>query len=209
MIINKNSTIAYKCPVCGSIEFDDVSIFDFSGKREHTITCGCKDSSVNLTMKRNKQCTIAVPCIACSETHAFTIPTNALWNNNIMSFSCPNTGMGLCFIGKDDIVRTSVDDYEIQMDLLLNDIGYDDDFLNNTVMLNTIDRIHDIAGKGNLLCQCGSHDIELEVLYDCVALMCNKCQTCEVINARTNKDLKETQERESIILCHDSYGVGK
>ncbi len=156
MIINRSSTIAYKCPVCGSIEFDDISIFDFSGKKEYTLMCGCEDSSVSLTMKRNKQCAITVPCIACNEIHMFTIPTNALWNNNIMNFSCPNTGVELCFIGKDDIVRTSVDDYEIQMDSLLNDIGYDDDFLNNTVMLNTIDRIHDIAGKGNLLCQCGS-----------------------------------------------------
>ena len=205
MVIHELNTIAYKCPVCGSIEFNYISIFDFSGREAYTIRCSCGKGFVKMTIKHNKKCVATMPCIACNDVHLYTIALKSLWREEIVCFRCPNTGIELCFIGKDDIVRKSVDQYEMQMDLLMNDIGYDDYFINNTVMLNTIDKIHDIAEQGNLFCQCGSNSINLQMFYDRVELVCNKCQTYEVIKASTNQDLKRTLKKDSIVLCHDFY----
>lgn len=207
MVIDNLSTVAYKCPVCGSIEFNYISIFDFSGKKGYTVSCSCNKGFVKIITKSNKKCMISMPCIACNGMHYYTLEFATLWTERISTFTCPNTGIELCFIGNDDVVRKSVDQYELQMDLLMNDIGYDDYFVNNTVMLDTIDRIHDIAEKGNLFCQCGNDDIDLQMYSDRVELVCQKCRTYEVIKASSNQDLKATLSKECIILCHDYYEI--
>ena len=126
-----------------------------------------------------------------------------MWIEEIMSFKCPKTDIELCFVGNDDMVRQSVDMYEIKMDLLMNDIGYEDYFFNNTVMLETIDKIHDIAEKAGLYCECGSKDIDLQMFSDRIELVCKKCFAHEMVMARTNKDLKQTLKRDSITLCYN------
>lgn len=205
MVIDKINTVAYKCPVCGSIEFNNVSVFDFSGKRSYTIMCSCKKGFVKIRPKTQQKCTVTMPCIACNKVHSYTLSFKAFWTKKPITFHCPSTGMDLCFAGRDDDVRQLVDVYELEMDLLMNDIGYDDYFVNNTVMLNTIDKIHDIAEKGNLLCQCGSADIDLEMYSHQVELRCNKCSMTEMIKASTNHDLKVTLNKKSIILCQEYY----
>ncbi len=207
MVIDRVNTVAYKCPVCGSIEFNSVSVFDFSGRRSYTIKCSCKKGFVKIIPKAQQKCTVTMPCIACNKVHLYTLPFKAFWTKKPITFHCPGTGMELCFIGNDDDVRKLVDVYELEMDLLMNNIGYDDYFVNNTVMLSTIDKIHDIAEKDNLLCQCGSHDIDLEMYSDQVELRCNRCRMTEIIKASTNHDLKLTLGKNSIILCQDYYEI--
>ena len=206
MVINQVITIAFKCPFCGSVEFNTVSIFDFSGKKEYTVQCSCKDGFVKIAKGKNKRYTVSMPCIACNEVHDYVLDYKTLWLNDIFVLKCPDSKLELCFIGKDDNVRKSVDRYEMQMDILMNEIGYDDYFINNTVMLNTVDKIHDIAEKGNLLCQCGSDDISMEMFYDRVELTCNRCLVQTVIKACTNHDLKDTLTKDSIVLSDDYYG---
>ncbi|MGE4282134.1 MAG: hypothetical protein AB7G87_00275 [Clostridia bacterium] len=203
MILEWGSTIAYKCPVCGSIEFHNISLFDFSGKKEHTIECNCKRSFVKISIKKDGLCTLSVPCIACNVIHTYTVKFKELWLKRIMHFKCAKNKLELCYFGNDSAVRQAVDSYEMRMDKLMEDIGYDDNFANSAVMLRTIDKIHDVAERQNLFCQCGSQDIDLQILYDRVELMCNKCFTYEIIRACTNQDLKLTLQRNSIILSED------
>lgn len=158
---------------------------------------------MKIITKRNKSLLLTIPCFACNEVHTYALRDKALWSEHVSVLKCPNTKMELCFMGKDDGVRKSVDNYEMQMDILMNEIGYDDYFINNTVMLNTVDKIHDIAERGNLLCQCGSREISMEMFYDRVELICNKCFLKTTIKACTNHDLKDTLKKDSIILCDD------
>jgi hypothetical protein len=202
--INTLNTVAFKCPVCGSVEFNQFYLFDLWGKKRLVVPCGCKKGFVKITLKSDNKCLITVPCIACNEKHLFIRDIRELWSDRMLKLTCQHSGMDICFIGQDEIVRSSVDIYEMRMDILMNDIGYEDYFVNNTVMLNTIDRIHDIAEKGNLICECGSIDIELQMYYDRVELFCNKCHANGTIKAATNQDLKPTLRRESIVLCQDS-----
>ncbi|NLY42651.1 MAG: hypothetical protein GX066_01495 [Clostridiaceae bacterium] len=207
MVVRCLNTIAYKCPVCGSVEFNDISVFDFFNGKEYAIKCSCGRSAVKIITKVNKKCHIIVPCIACGCNHTYVLDLKVLLAKGILVFECANTNMELLFIGKDEEVRQSVDRYEMKMEKILSDIGYEDSFANSAVMLRTIDIIHDIAEKGDLLCQCGSRDIDLQILYDKVQLSCNKCFAYEFINACTNQDLKQTLCRGSIVLCRDTYRV--
>ena len=207
-MINMLNTIAYKCPVCGSFEFSTFLIFDFLKDSSYTIKCSCKKAFVKIITKAYKRCEIKVPCFACNDIHAFELDFKSLlYRKNIFNFKCPRTNMDLCFIGEDNEVRESVDKYEMQMERLMHDLGYEDDFVNSTVMLNTVDKIHDIAEKGNLYCQCGSKDINLQMFRDRILLTCNKCFTYENIYAGKNSDLKRTLTREYIILCDNIRGA--
>jgi hypothetical protein len=71
----------------------------------------------------------------------------------------------LCFIGADEEVRKRIDSLEKKFDELIDLFGYDKYFLNTQVMLDALNKIHDIAESGNLYCECGSNEVEL-LLYE-------------------------------------------
>jgi hypothetical protein len=120
--------------------------------------------------------------------------------------NCPETGMQLCFIGRDEPVRKKVDSLEEEYDELIDMYGYESYFKNTQVMFDSLNKIHDIAEKGNLSCECGSTGIELVLLSDRILLKCVKCSTSILFRAATNEDLKYILTRRHILLTDDMPG---
>jgi hypothetical protein len=121
-------------------------------------------------------------------------------HNDISVFSCPRTGMQICFTGSDTDVRAKVDNLERELDELMNMFGYDNYFKNTRVMFDALNKIHDIAEQGNLLCNCGSSDVDLILQPDSIHLKCKKCSRSMVIYAATNEDLKNVLLMQQIQL---------
>lgn len=120
-------------------------------------------------------------------------------------FNCPETGMQICFIGKDEAVRKKIDSLEEEFDELMDTYGYESYFRNTQVMFDTLNRIHDIALNKNLYCECGSTDIGLVLLSDCILLRCAKCGSNKRIPAARNKDLKDLLTKSQIMVHEDAY----
>lgn len=206
MLIDTGSTIAFKCPSCGSFEFFSISIFALDFKDgQFTLCCHCNHSNMKISKDNLKNYKISIPCIGCGNNHKFNISRNDILFKDINVFCCPQTGIQQCFIGKDDIVRKKIDSLEKEFDELMNMFGYDNYFENTQVMLDSLNKIHDIAEKGNLNCECGNSDIELLLLSDKILLKCKKCYASKVINAASNVHLKEILLKQNILLLKELF----
>ncbi len=206
MLIDTRVTIAYKCHSCGTFEFFNTSLFKFLHKKEHILTCRCTNSSLVITEDCHKEYRIRIPCIGCGNDHIFMLPRKGLLSKIVNVLYCPETGVQLCFIGNDGDVRKKIDNLERELDELINLFGYDNYFKNTQVMFDVLNRIHDIAEQGNLICECGNKDIELVMLPDEIHLKCIKCPGNKIIKASSNNHLKDILIKQQIILsrtCSD------
>jgi hypothetical protein len=148
----------------------------------------------------SRQFKIRTPCIGCGNEHTFIISRRDILSKFVNVLYCPETGMQLCFMGRDEDVRKKIDSLERELDELINLFGYDNYFTNTQVMFDAMNKIHDIAEAGNLLCECGNKDIELLMLPDKIHLKCSKCTGSKIIKASSNSDLKDLLLKQQITL---------
>jgi len=210
MLIDTGVTIACKCTSCGSFEFFDVSMFTLLYKKNFDLPCRCRESNISIKKDSEKSFLIIIPCIGCGNKHTYLFTRKNILSGQLLVFNCPETDIQICFTGKDEAVRRKVDSLEKEFDELINAYGYESYFLNTQVMFDTLNHIHDIALKNNLYCECGSEDIELVLLSDCVFLRCGKCNGSIRLAAAKNEDLKKLLEEDQIVIsrnrcsCHSN-----
>lgn len=208
MLIDTSITIAYKCKTCGSFEFFNTSLFTFLYKKNCSLSCRCKKSWITIKQEGENSFLISIPCIGCGNEHTYLFTRRSILAGDPGAFNCPETGMQICFIGRDEAVRKKVDSLEEEFDELMDTCGYESYFHNTQVMFDTLNRIHDIALNGDLCCECGSTDIGLVLLSDCILLRCGKCGGNKKIPAAKNKDLKDILTKNQILITEEIYQYG-
>ncbi|MDF2985294.1 MAG: hypothetical protein K0R50_804 [Eubacterium sp.] len=200
MLIDMDITIAYKCFSCGTFDFTRINLFKlFSGENIESV-CKCGIARLKIFDSAKDEYILSVPCIGCGSTHRHIMRRDSLLSNNIIIYTCPITGIKNCFIGKDVFVRKFIDNFEKELDGIIDGLGYDSYFDNTRVMLDTLNKIHDIAEKGELYCECGSNDITVSMLRKGIALKCADCNRTKFIPASNNNDLKKILQKDRIIL---------
>lgn len=205
MLIDTSVTIVYKCTSCGSFEFFTISLFTLLYKKNCSLSCRCKKSCITIKQEGENNFLISTPCIGCGNEHTYLFAKKSILLGETIVFNCPETGMQICFIGRDEAVRKKVDSLEEEFDELMDMYGYENYFHNTQVMFDTLNCIHDIALKGNLYCECGSENIDLVLLSDCILLRCGKCGVNNKIPAAKNKDLKELLTKRQLLITEDIF----
>jgi hypothetical protein len=180
-------------------------MFTLIYKKNYSLTCRCGKSSIIIKQEGENSFFISIPCIGCDNEHTYLFTRRSILLGEPVVFNCPETGMQICFIGRDEAVRGKVDSLEEEFDELIDAYGYESYFRNTQVMIDTLNRIHDIALNGNLLCECGDADIDLVLLNDCVLLRCNRCGGSKSIPAARNSDLKELHVMSQILITRDTF----
>jgi hypothetical protein len=200
MLIDTSSTVAYKCASCGTYAYFRISIFELLHKKQCRLTCRCKHTNIIISEEASNNYKVKIGCIGCGKEHSYIVSMKELLYKDTNVFSCPETGIQQCFIGKDADVRKKVDSLEKEMDELIDAFGYESYFKNTQVMFDSLNKIHDIAERKNLTCECGNEDIELILLSDRIQLKCKKCHADKVIYAASNEDLRGTLLINHILL---------
>jgi hypothetical protein len=203
MLIDTSITIAYKCTSCGSFEFFNVSMFTLTYKKNCGLSCRCRKSCISMEQEGGNGYLVNIPCIGCGNEHTYLITKKSMLLGETTVLNCPETGMQICFIGRDEAVRRKVDSLEEEFDELMDTYGYENYFRNTQVMFDTLNHIHDIALKGNLSCECGDSDIELVLLSDCILLRCGRCGGNRIIPAAKNEDLGEVLKKSQLFITRD------
>ena len=80
---------------------------------------------------------------------------------------------------------------------MANDLGFDE-FVNPEIMLEVLDYLDDIAASGRLYCDCGSHNINIELFSDRLELSCNNCYAFKQIPAAKKDDLEAVKKLDEI-----------
>lgn len=201
MLIDMDVTIAYKCFCCGTFDFTNINLFKFHRHKSIMPKCRCEGTSLDILEICKNTYKIVVPCIGCGTEHSLIVNREELISKNIMVYTCPVTKIKQCFIGRDSVVREYVDNFEKELDDIIDGFGYENYFANTQVMIETLNKIHDIAEQGDLRCQCGCNNIGVSLLRKGIYLKCPQCSGNKFIPASSNNDLKKTIQKAKIILA--------
>lgn len=175
MVIDFNRTVAYICPSCGEVAFGNFSLFELSGGRGLTVSCGCGKSTLKIAYKSGTTYSVIVKCQVCEKEHEYAMPLSDLLHNHFLDFSCPELLMGLAFIGDEDKVKHAVSENNKYIKEILITCGLEHAGKNGITILKALDKIQQLSDDGGLACECGSNLIDLDVLENGIVLECCTC----------------------------------
>ena len=207
MLIATDRVLAMRCPVCGKLEYHNLSRFWFSDYEAVQVICSCGVVKLIVEPKRNsKFWNISVSCVVCEDMHLHKITGKSLWQGDkVIYLFCHDTELELGYWGTMLGVRGAVSEKDDEIAILLSEITKDDYFINSEVMYEVINCLHDIADSGFLYCQCGNDDIELDIFPERLELHCKGCNSINIIYAENDDDLKFIRQIEKIELPRNGF----
>ena len=197
-------TLALYCLRCGRIETSDLHCF---GMKSKTLTCTCGEQQADVTATRHHQYLLSVFCSICETKHILCLEEKPNSQEPIKLY-CPHENVEIGFIGRRDAVEKLLLQHKCEYEQVCE---LEDTVEDPQIMFEIINRVHDIAAKDNLYCQCGSSLIRAEVGSDGVDLYCMECGGHLYLQAKLEKDLEfinACQELELVptVLKHKKPG---
>ncbi len=175
MVIDFDRTAAYMCPSCGNMTFGAFSLFELSGGRGISVSCGCGKTHLDIFPRSKTEYSVRLRCIICDEGHEFFVSLNDLMKQNCVDLACPDILIGLAYIGKQDAVRAAVSENEEYIRGIVSACGLEHTGKNGITILKALDKIQELSDNKALFCECGSSMIDIDVLEDEIILQCCKC----------------------------------
>ena len=187
MILNqKQTTLAYRCPHCGSAVISLIGVFSLSADMIR-MKCPCGKSDLSVVYTKDKKVRLQIPCFLCPNPHTFTISSQLFFETDLMAFPCPYSGMNIGFVGhKEDVDRALADaDRELKeilsgeefSSIAENRRDRDRMFSDPQIMDIIMYVIHELSAEGEIRCQCpeGHGHYAVDILDDCVRISCKDC----------------------------------
>lgn len=173
MIKEFKKSIGYICPGCSSISVEDTNLFDFSGTTPTVFRCGeaCGEACISVSSKKDKYA-VTVNCPMCDEPHLFNIRKITFWQSKFFVMHCPETGIGILFIGDHDTVNKELCEQEEMFVKMNEEFAISEEL---TIIFDTVERINEIAKDGNVRCTCGGSAISIEIDNEKITLRCRDC----------------------------------
>ena len=173
MIKEFKKSLGYICPCCSAIAIWDKNLFDFSGEAPTVFTCHseCNEECVTVTPKKDKY-SIVINCPMCDEPHHFNVRKITFWQTKFFVLHCPETGIGILFLGDHDTVKKELDEQEQMFVKLSEECDVTREL---TMIFEIVERINEIAKEEQVSCICGSHAISIEIDNEKISLKCRDC----------------------------------
>ncbi len=203
MILNpKETTIAYRCPICGSFVMSIVGVFSLSGDHIKLKCSTCGESEMSITYMKDRKIRLSVPCTVCPSPHIFTLNESVLFEKNVFPLTCQCTGLDICFIGKEDAVVEACRKSDEILKKLLEESGVgslselrgdsgEDDCSAREDDAQTFDIVNFILAEleeDNLIhCKCppgSSHSYKFDIVgnqHDTVLIYCDTCEASTAV----------------------------
>ena len=199
---NTESTIAYRCPHCGSGILAMVGVFALSGDMIK-LKCDCGGSELLIQKCGEGKIRLTVPCMFCPKPHQYVLSHAAFFDQSIYTIPCGMTGLDICFIGHKDEVLESLKENEKQLlDMLkeanggdeaslselLRDMPEDDEdetyyddvnFTDNHIYDMVLFVVRELEADDKIVCRCtergetGEYDIVCD--RDRIYVSCSRC----------------------------------
>lgn len=180
----KQTTIAYRCPDCGSIVRSVVGIFSLSADMIK-LKCPCGASALDIVYTKDKKVRLTVPCLVCPSPHTYVVSTGVFFEREVFTLSCTYSGLDICFIGSEDKVDAAIEANEAELIELageealqtLSDARGGAESLTDPQVLEIIMYVlKELEDEGNIHCKCEDKgDYELQFGDDTVYVVCKNC----------------------------------
>ncbi|MFW5855637.1 MAG: hypothetical protein ACOCVB_00035 [Bacillota bacterium] len=209
MVLELSTALAMRCPTCGRLDIDQLNIFQLSGGSSHHIDCECGNRKMTVAKKGTDYISISYYCIICEKEHSVVIPARRFWTpERLQSLVCVETNLNLGYYGSYRLIDRKLKKQQEELNSMANELGFDD-FVDPELMLSILDYLHDIAANGNLFCECGSHDIDIDLFSDRIKLICKDCQASFTIPATSRRDLDKLKKLDELIIDLSTGGISQ
>ena len=205
LIVSTQPSLALRCPLCGRLEYHSISFFDFSGRMPVKIKCKCGFNKLILNTRNFKEFFIQMSCLICEEVHIINFTKHELWEKPITVLRCTETGQELGYIGHEASLAKIIKQKQDDIESIMNNLGFDDYFINPQVMFEVLNHLHQIAEQNQMFCLCGNNQIEIDVFPEKLELHCPFCQSLHIIYAETIEDLRIVKQANSIALTEKGF----
>lgn len=205
MLVSTQRSLAMRCPLCGRLEINQISLFDFAGRTQLHLSCSCGFERITFNIKKGKAYSLQLPCLICEEVHLIRLSREEMWQQPLIVLSCNTTGQELGYLGTDDAIRQLVKKKHDDLESIINDLGFDDYFTNPQVMFETLSHLHQIAEASKLYCACGNPQIDVEVFPEKLELHCPLCQSLHIIYAENIEDLRMIKQTDLIAMTEKGF----
>ena len=197
MIKEFKKSLGYICPGCSTIAVVDKNLFDFSGTSSIPLFCDadCGEECITVTPKKDKY-SISINCPMCDEPHIFNIRKITFWQSKFFVMHCPETGIGILFMGDHDTVKKELYEQEEMFVKMNEEFAISEEL---TMIFDTVERINEIAKSGKVSCSCGSSAISIEIDNEKITLRCRDCGKVKDIPA-TPESLDDLLNASAIVL---------
>ncbi|MDD4600286.1 hypothetical protein SDC9_22936 [bioreactor metagenome] len=202
MVIGTAATLALYCPRCGKIQKHDISRFALRDSVRIDLACSCGQIQATLTACRH-QYLLNIPCLVCQMNHIISLNKKKFWHTNFEKIYCARENLEMGFIGQKEKIEQKIADHKREFDSMVHELDVDDygEYIENPpVLLEILNRVHDIAERGHIVCHCGKSAVEINLLPDGIELSCAHCGSHKIIEARREQDLAYIASLEKIEL---------
>lgn len=130
MVLNeKRTTVAYRCPICGSGVMSAVGLFNLSADMVK-LKCPCGKSEMQIVRRRDGtpdgNVRLTVPCLFCPKPHIFTLRDSVFFSDDLFTLPCPLTDVNICFTGEINRVKAELARTELELLDILEQNGISD-----------------------------------------------------------------------------------
>ncbi|MBR4296124.1 MAG: hypothetical protein IKT56_04720, partial [Clostridia bacterium] len=110
----KNTTVAYRCPHCGSGVLSVVSPFAI-GADMIKLKCDCGKSEMVIVSAKDGKVRLSVPCMLCPKPHNFTVSKSLFFGRDLFLLPCPYSDVNICFMGDTNKVKAELSKTELEL----------------------------------------------------------------------------------------------
>lgn len=205
----KETTIGYRCPVCGTSVLSGIGMFALSADLLR-LKCPCGHTDLIIEYTSNKMIRLTVPCLACPNPHTFTVSSQMFFRGEPLAFPCPYSGLDICFTGSPDNVRQSMKEADETLLELLGETEFADftEAMHKEKLtdpqIEEIVRfvVADLDADGRISCDCppckGEYEVDITPEY--VEITCTKCGASAAVPTDSLADATAFLGCEKIIL---------
>lgn len=207
---SKQSTVAYRCPSCGSGVMSVIDAFRLSADMIK-LKCDCGNSEMTLVKTKDGKVRFTVPCMLCPNPHNYTVSTNLFFGKDLFVLPCPYSDINIAMMGDTNHVKAELSRTELELLDLLEKSGIEsfealhgEQFLTDPQVLEIITyMIKELDEENKIYCHCQGEengDYELELTKDGVRIACKKCGASKTISTASLIEAHEFLNADSLML---------
>lgn len=191
----KQTTVAYRCPHCGTGVMSAVSPF-LLGRSMVRLKCECGNSAMEITPTSDGKIRMSVPCLFCPKPHQFTVTEKLFYGQELFVLPCPYTDLNVGVMGEINHVKAELSRSELELADLMEKHGIDsfaalhgeqnESEIDPQVLEVVLFVVRDLDEEGKIYCRCGEDDAreyDAEILPEGVRVTCRRCGAAALIPA--------------------------
>ncbi len=210
----KQTTVAYRCPHCGTGVMSAVSLFHLRGNMVR-LKCTCGQSMMEIEPAADGKVRLCVPCIICPKPHRYTVSEKIFFGEELFVLPCAYSDINIAMMGDTNHVKAELARTEMQLLDLMEKSGISDfsalhqeadEVVSDPQVLEILTFvIRDLDDEGKIYCNCErgegfEGDYELEVLPAGVRVTCKRCGATKLLPANSLLDAHEFLNADSLTL---------